>query len=100
MLDLLKKRIFKSNYKPPYLELFEVMWADKTTTLLPRLYIMFLAEDPENFALRILWAHQQRKEGFFFFFFFGYFFMLLFCFIFRSRIFVDINNVLRMYANR
>ncbi|KAH7827931.1 dynein haevy chain 8, inner dynein arm 4 [Monocercomonoides exilis] len=43
-------------------EMFEVQWLDNTRSVLPRIHVLFFAEDPERFALRVLWAHQRRKE--------------------------------------
>ena len=44
-------------------ELFEVRWGDNTHAILPRIHILFLAEDPENFAMRVLAAHNTRAKA-------------------------------------
>lgn len=42
---------------------FTVCWDDRTVSQLPRIHIVFLAEDPERFALRVATAHQRRLEA-------------------------------------
>ena len=41
---------------------FEVAVDGQPTTQLPRIFVMFLAEDPDIFAKRVLLAHNLRKE--------------------------------------
>ncbi|KAA6396638.1 MAG: putative Dynein heavy chain [Streblomastix strix] len=43
-------------------QLFEVQWGDHTRSISSKIHVMFIAEDLEQFAQRVLWPYQRRND--------------------------------------